>query len=445
MRERIAVIGGGMLGMALALRLAGGNREITILERAPEFGGLAAPWTIGAVEWDRHYHVILRSDDRLLGLLDELGLTGALRWKTCGSAFFVGKRMQPFSTLADFIRFPALGLLDKLRLGLTILRAARERNAARLDELTAQEWLCELGGTRVFERFWRPLLRAKLGDAYAGASAAFIHATIARLFGARGNSGKREEFGYVEGGYAAIIERLTDRLRAAGVRLRAGASVDDVRFDGSALCIETQEGCERYDRVIVTAPAPVAARICSALSAAEREALTAVRYHGIVCASVLLDRPLGGAYVTNIADDSIPFTGLIEMTSLVDRAAFGGCSLVYLPRYAEAQTPIFFASDDSIRESFLLALGRMYPGFDAGRVRAFRVSRVPYVFALPEAGTGMRALPMHTSVPGLLLANSAQIRNGTLNVNQTITLAERAASAVDSFSAVSSTCYEAVC
>ena len=45
-----------------------------------------------------------------------------------------------------------------------------------------------------------PLLRAKLGDAYQAASAAFIWATIQRLYAARRSGLKKEMFGYVPGG-----------------------------------------------------------------------------------------------------------------------------------------------------------------------------------------------------------------------------------------------------
>ncbi len=41
-----------------------------------------------------------------------------------------------------------------------------------------------------------------------------------------------------------------------------------------------------------------------------------VKYQGIVCASVLLERPLAGFYVTNILDDGMPFTGVIESRRL---------------------------------------------------------------------------------------------------------------------------------
>ena len=62
--QRWAVIGGGVLGMTLALRLSRSGHKVTLFEASDSLGGLAAPWQLGDVTWDRHYHVTLLSDSR---------------------------------------------------------------------------------------------------------------------------------------------------------------------------------------------------------------------------------------------------------------------------------------------------------------------------------------------------------------------------------------------
>ena len=138
----------------------------------------------------------------------------------------------------------------------------------------------------------------------------------------------------------------------------------------------------------------------------------------------MLRKPLGGYYVTNILDPS-PFTGVIEMTALVDPAEFGGRTLVYLPKYCLADDPSWLRSDAEIRDEFLAAMDRLYPGFLRDDVLGFRLSRVKHVFALPTLGYGRAPVPgVETSVPGLFVVNSSQILQGTLNVNETVRLAE---------------------
>ena len=79
--ESWAVVGGGMLGLTLALRLREQGKRVTVFERADRVGGLASAWSIdtpdGPITWDRHYHVTLLSDASLRRVLAQLGLDDA--------------------------------------------------------------------------------------------------------------------------------------------------------------------------------------------------------------------------------------------------------------------------------------------------------------------------------------------------------------------------------
>jgi len=423
---RWAVVGGGMLGATLALRLAGAGQEVTLYESAPELGGLASAWSIGDVVWDRHYHVTLLSDANLRRLLGELGIEEELRWVVTRTGCYSNGRLYSVSNTLEFLRFPPLRLIDRLRLGWTVFYASRVRRWERLEEVPVEKWLGRHSGSRALDQFWRPLLRSKLGDDYRRSSAAFIWAVIQRLYAARRSGLKREQFGYVPGGYARVLHRLAERLARAGVRLRLGAAVEAVGYDGSPY-VTSGGVVEHYDRVVVTTAAPVAARLVSGLTQAERQLLEQMPYLGIVCASLLLDRPLSPFYVTNITDPGFPFTGVIEMTALVDPAQFGGRHLVYLPAYLPAGHPLFDATDDEVRAQFLAALTRMYPDLRPEQVQHFRVSRVGLVLPVPTLGYSKRLPPQDTSLPGIHIVNSAHIVNGSLNVNETVGLAESAA------------------
>lgn len=336
--------------------------------------------------------------------------------------------MHSVSNTLELLRFPVLGLLDIARLGATIIGASRITDWRALEQIPVQEWLQRWSGKRTFERFWLPLLRSKLGEAYRDTSAAFIWATIQRLYAARRSGMKKEMFGTVAGGYARVLGRFGERLRADGVTLRLGTPVTSIEAAGAGLNVCGPAGAaEDFDHVVVTAAAPVASRICKGLGADEVRQLAGVRYLGIVCPSVLLKRPLDGYYVTNLLDEGFPFTGVIEMSAMARPHHFGGRGLVYLPRYAPEDDPVFALPDDQLRAQHVAGLQRVYPQVRDEDVLAFQVSRVRHVMPLPTLGYSTRLPPVDTSVPGLHLVNSAHIVNGTLNVNETVMLAERAA------------------
>jgi len=426
-RKEIAIVGGGMLGLTLARRLRQRGEKVTLIEAAPHLGGLASAWTVGDVVWDRHYHVTLLSDSYTLAILKELGLEQEMRWVITRTGCYSNTKLYSVSNTMEFLRFPPLNLIDKFRLGGTIFLGSRIKNWKKLEQITVSDWLTRWSGRQTFERFWLPLLKSKLGESYRETSAAFIWTTIQRLYAARSSGLKQEMFGYAPGGYAHVLDKFAERLKSDRVDIQLGCPVKQIRDENGKPVIEFENReSQRFDKVMVTASAPIAANICTALSNHERNQLANVRYLGIVCASLLMKRPLGGFYVTNITDAGFPFTGVIEMSALVDPKELDGNHLVYLPRYVTEGDPMYELADDEIEALFKKGLKRMYPDLKNSDILAFRVSRVRYVMPIPVMGYSETVLPFSTTQPGVFLVNSSQIVNGTLNVNETVALAERA-------------------
>lgn len=429
MSGRIGIVGGGALGMTLALRLREQGHEVVILEGARAPGGLAASQQIAGYTWDRFYHVILQSDRDLLALLGDLGLDNALHWNVTRTGFYTDGILYSLSTSLEFLAFPPLSLIDKMRLAGTIMYASRVRDWKKLEKIPVATWLERLSGKRTFQRIWLPLLKSKLGENYRIASAAFIWAIIARMYAARRSGLKREMFGYVDGGYATVLARFEKYLEEKQIELRTGSQVTGVRDTGSEAEVSFADGSStRFDRVILTVPASRIPALCPQLSAAEQERLGLVVYQGVLCASMLIKKPLATYYVTNITDGWVPFTGVIEMTTLVDKERFGGNSLVYLPRYLAQDDPFWKATDDEIRETFLSAIQKMYPAFTRADVIDFRIARARDVLAISTLDYSAVALPAaRTSLANVFIVNSAQIASGTLNLNETVGLANRQA------------------
>lgn len=419
-----AVIGGGIMGMMTAHRLRQQGYEVTIYEAAQSAGGLASAWQLGDYLWDRFYHVILLSDKNTRGLLAEIGLENETEWRETKTGFYTDGQLYSMSNSLEFLRFPPLTLLDKFRLGLTILYASRLNDWKKLEGIHVEEWLRKWSGDGTFEKIWLPLLRAKLGENYKRTSAAFIWATIQRMYAARNSGMKKEMFGYVRGGYARILDRFTEHLRTSGVQIKTGYITDTIQRNGRFQLTFKNGEKENADRVVVTIPSGIAAHICPDLSDTEHQLLKGVEYLGVVCPSVILKKSLSPYYVTNITDDWVPFTGVIEMTSLVDKEQFGGNSLIYLPKYVRPDHPLFDKSKDEIKDDFIESLKKMYPELSDSDVEFFGVSRARNVFALPTLHYSENLAPIRTSVDGLYILNSAQIVNGTLNINETIGVIE---------------------
>jgi protoporphyrinogen oxidase len=428
MDKQIGIIGGGMMGLATAFYLAKAGMTVTVLEREREIGGLSrSQEVIPGLNWDRFYHVILSTDDELLGFLAEMGLAVDVHFRETRTGFFTDGRLHSMSSTAEFLRFKPLSLWNKFRLGAGILYASRLNNLGRLEKTYAKAWLIRVFGRRNYEKLWDPLLRSKLGSAKTTASAAFIWACITRYYGTRHESAKKEMLGCVDGGYHSILERVRDRLLAHGVKiLPEHGVVRLVPSPNGGISVQCVGGKEfDFERVVVTVPSPELIRLCPDIPQTFREDLEKVRYLSLVCATLLLRRSLSPFYVTNLTDPGFPFTGLIEATNILPRELLGERGLVYLPRYMPPDDDFMKKSDHEVLDVFFSGLKRIFPDFSAQDLIVSHVYRERYVQPIQDVGYLEKIPQMLTPLARIYLVNTTMISNSTLNNNEVIKLARK--------------------
>ena len=421
-----AILGGGILGMTLALRLVKQGYKVTIFESADQAGGLIRSWKMGNVVWDKFYHVILMSDLNTRKILEEIGLQNELNWVETKTGFYSNGKLYSMSNLIEFFKFPPINLIDKFRLGLTIFVASRIKDWKSMENILVEKWLTKWSGRNVFEKIWLPLLKAKLGENYKNTSASFIWSTIQRMYAARRSGLKKEMFGYVNGGYENINTRLVNSLVEAGVEFKYNSVVTSVSSHSSGqIDISIKNGStSTFDKVISTLPSTISAKIAPEISEVERQQHQSIKYLGVICTTVMLKKKLSDFYVTNITDSDSPFTGVIEMTALINPKEINGLHLIYLPKYVNSDDPLFEVSDDELSKSFLNDFLKMYPSLNKEDVSFYGVSKARNVFSLPTLNYSGKLPGIKTSIPNYYIVNSAQIINGTLNVNETIQVAE---------------------
>lgn len=421
------IIGGGILGMTLALRLRNQGHKVTIFESAAKAGGLTSSWDMDGIVWDRFYHVILMSDLNTRKILGEIGLENDMNWVETKTGFYSGGELYSMSNIFEFFKFPPINLVDKFRLGLTIFVASKIKDWKKLEKVHVADWLTRWSGKRVFEKIWLPLLKAKLGENYKNTSAAFIWSTIQRMYAARKSGLKKEMFGYVSGGYNVINEKFAQHLVQIGVEFKLNSDVSLVQpFENGTIDLHTTANEKfEFDHVISTLSPSQSVKIAESLPETEKEKHRNVKYLGVICPSVLLSKAISPYYVTNITDKDTPFTGIIEMSALINKdKELKGKNLVYLPKYVNADDELFENTDEEIRKIFLGTLLKMYPQLSESDVLYFGVAKARVVFALPTIEYSEKLPGVNTSINNFFIVNSAQIINGTLNVNETIQVAE---------------------
>ena len=425
---RVGILGGGITGLTAAFYLLRAGAQVTVIEAREQVGGLATYFDFGPFSWDKFYHCILTSDKPLLQLIEDLGMSEELRWTQTKVGFFTDGQLHSMSTTLDFLRFPPLSLWQKFRLGLGVMYASRIRDGRSLEALPVTDWLVKVFGQANYDKMWAPLLKCKLGACSKEASAAFIWATIFRLYSTRDRSaGHKECLGYVRGGYRTVILRLLEEIKQRGGQIVTGLPVERIEGRPSGGCeLFTAQGRLSFDRILATAPSRTVASMVPQLSQGYLEKLRSIKYLGVVCVALVLKRKLSPYYVTNLTENGFPFTGIIEMSNLISSEETDGRHLVYLPKYTAPGDSLFEASNEEIWSLFLPALKRVFPDLQESEIERHFVFREKLVQPVPVLNYSRLVPEMETNVPGLFLANTTQIINSTLNNNEMVKIAKRA-------------------
>jgi len=427
----VGVIGGGVAGLAVGYELARHGVKVEVWESNPFLGGQASTFPVGGTPLEKGYHHLFVSDVDFLALAEDLGVR--VEWLPSRVGLFHGGRLWPFTTPTHLLRFSALPLPDRLRLGLTTLWLRRLRAWRRLEGYTATQYLPPRVGRRAYEAVWEPLLRGKFGARYDRVGMVWFWGKIRLRFASRGRLMARERLGYPQGSFGAMVEAMARAIRDLGGTVEVGAPVRRVVVqEGRAVGLEvTRQGgpaeARPYDAVVATVPSHAFLRLVPPLPEDYARRLREVEYLSAVLLILELDRPLTSFYWLNIADRSVPFVAVVEHTNFLPAERYGGRHIVYLSNYLAPDHPLFGLDGPALLEAYLPHLKRLNPAFDLRWVQALHRHREP--FAQPVIGVrySERVPDHHTPIPRLYLANTTQIYPEDRGTNYSIRLGRKVA------------------
>ncbi|MCB9455991.1 MAG: NAD(P)/FAD-dependent oxidoreductase [Anaerolineaceae bacterium] len=406
----IAVVGGGIMGVALAHKLSQNGFAVTVYERGSNLGGLAGYIDYDGIRMDRFYHTILSSDMSMQNLMEAGGVTGKRHFVATKQGFYDKGKLYPFNTPLDFLLFPPLNIFQRFRLGLQVIYAQFESDWHKMDVVPVADWLIKVSGRGVYNKVWKPLLRAKFDTTATDVPATYIWSRLRRMMGTREGVQSTEMMCYLENGYYTLIEALAQQCSERGVTFHLNTAVQEVVIeDGRAVGIQTAEGLTRYDAVISTLPSPVLSPLIPSAPDTFRTLLSNQQYLGVLCPMLLLKKSLMPFYVLNITDETIPFTAIVETTNLIDPQYTNGHHIVYLPKYLAPDNEMAQWPDDRVREEWMKHFRRMFPDFDESLITEFWVHRAKYVEPIRPMNTLDEIPPMQTPVERLYMGNTVMI------------------------------------
>ncbi len=404
------IVGGGFTGLSAALDLTRQGRSVLVLEQDTSLGGLAGGFDIGGFELEKFYHHWFVSDREVTDLVAELGRGDCVVTHEARTGMYFSNNFFRLSTPMDLLRFSALPFLERIRLGIGVLRARQVRDWMQLENRSSREWLLELFGEKVFKVVWEPLLVGKFGVFADTISAVWFWKKLVLRGGSRANSGK-EMLAYYRGGFAALARHMGEEILRRGGRIETGVSARRVLAEnGRAVAVETSKGVYKANTVLLTTALPDAANLLQdAAPETYLQALRRVQYLANICLVLQLDRSLSSTYWLNVNDPGFPFVGVIEHTNFEPPEYYGNSHIVYLSRYLPATDAFYTMPDDELLEFALPHLKRMFPALEKSWIKQHYVWRADYAQPIVEKHYSKIVPGMQTPLDNVLISTMAQV------------------------------------
>ena len=240
---RVAVVGGGLAGLAAALELVDAGAEVTLLEARPTLGGAVQtlPQREGDPEPppDNGQHIALGCFTEYLRFLDRIGEGGSyVRTRLALPVIAEDGSVSAIKpSLPALVSYAHLPLRDRLRIPVVTARCrtATPRRGETFGALLRRLGASDAAVARFWDVFIRPALNLRTDEVDAEAG---LFTVRTALLGPRGNADlvlPRRPLGAMHGDAAG---------RALGDRVRLGErvqSLDDLDADAIVLAVPPRE------------------------------------------------------------------------------------------------------------------------------------------------------------------------------------------------------------
>ena len=401
---RIVVLGAGVMGLAAAYRALTLGHEVTVLEAAPEAGGMAAHFDLAGLSIERYYHFICKTDQPTFDLMAELGIADRLRWRATSMGYFTRGALYPWGDPISLLRFPHLTPVEKLRYGSLMFLSTRRDRWDALETLSAKDWIEQWCGRSVYEKLWKPLFDLKFYEYADNVSARWIWTRIRRVGRSR-RSLMQEELGYIEGGSETLVDALVAAIRDRGgvVRLAEPAQCVETR-DGAVTGVRTPGAIYPADAVISTVPTPFVSDLVPDLPKRSKDAYDAIENIGVTCVVLKLRRPVTPHFWVNVVDPELAIPGIIEFSNL--RPTGTNEAVVYVPYYMPVTRPEWDRPNEVFVNESMSALARINPAIGKDDLVASHVGRLRYAQPVCPPGFAAMIPQVQTPIRGLQVADT---------------------------------------
>ncbi|HEV3205391.1 MAG TPA: hydroxysqualene dehydroxylase HpnE [Terriglobales bacterium] len=273
---KVAVVGGGLAGLAAGCVLADSGLRVTLFERRSYLGGRASSYQhpgTGEVV-DNCQHVLLGCCTNLVEFYQRIGASDKIRWYDRLTFLEPGGRASviqpsalpaPLHTAPAFLRAACLNLSDKIAIaaGMAALTPVKPRDTGK----SFLQWLRRHGQTeRAIERFWKTVLVSALNEDLDLISIPYAAQVVRESFLKSPAAGR---MGVPTVPLTELYSRAGEYIGARGGEVRFRSSVESFRGEFADVKLLTAGTEEAFDFVVLAVPFDALSRMLPQTTAAE--------------------------------------------------------------------------------------------------------------------------------------------------------------------------------
>lgn len=401
--RKIAVLGAGPMGLAVAYQLTLEGHHPVLFEADDRVGGMTACFDFNGLQIERYYHFHCISDHAFLRVLEELGIEKKMHWTETKMGYWYENRLQAWGNPVALLTFRGLGLIAKIRYGLHAFLSTKRNDWQPLDNVEATGWIRKWVGEEAYNVLWSKLFDYKFYNYSEGLSAAWIWSRIRRIGRSRYNL-FREKLGYLEGGSTTLLDAMKAAIEAKGGEIRLSTPVNKVVIEsGTVKGVEVNGQIEAFDRVISTIPLPYVPQVIPDLPQAVLEKLRAVKNIAVVCVIAKLRKKVTENFWLNTNDPEMDIPGLVEYSNLrpLDQ------HIVYVPFYMPGDHPKFSDSNEIFLDKVKTYLKKINPELLEDDFIDIKASRYRYAQPICDPGYLAKLPAVQPGVKGLWVADTS--------------------------------------
>lgn len=422
---KIGILGGGITGLTAGYSLAKKGHAITVFEKKTVLGGMSSGFKSPQWEWwlDKTYHHIFSNDSDILGFIRELEFPEVF-FKTPVTASLYGSgnnyRIIPVDTPQDFLRFPHLPFVQKIRAGMTLAFLKISPFLPIYEKQSAEDFLKMTMGEQAWKTLWQELFRKKFGK-YAGKIlSSFIWARIKK---------RTRRLGYPEGGFQNFVQHLERANTENGVVIQKNRGIVDLHKKQNVFYAVDNQGkiSEEFDAIVSTLPTPVFDRISSGIiPATYRKKWKKLRYLHSVSLIIETQKPfLSKEYWMNVCAHDIPIMGLVQHTNFIDKSHYNNSHILYAENYVEDASPLLRMAKEELYAYYLPHLKKIYSDFGNEKTSKLYLFSFPFAQPIYDADFITSRPTFETPVKNLYMANLDMTYPYDRGVNYAVSLGKK--------------------